>query len=148
MYSTLDDLKLVLPEDRLLELTDDENAGAFVVSPVPNAAYNRVVEAIQSADSEIDGYLGERYDTPLVTVPHMIKSVSAYLAVYRLFLRRHEMEIPKGIETLYKRMVDYLAAVQKNKVAFADLTKKTPGHYSVSKTADDEVFSDDVLEQM
>ena len=89
-YCTLDDIKSKrIPESTLVDLTDDDNAGV-----VDEAV---VAGTIADADELIDGYLRGRYLLPLAPVPGLINSLSADLAVYHLFGRRAEFEIPKSV---------------------------------------------------
>lgn len=42
-------------------------------------------EALQAADAEIDGYLGQRYDLPLDAVPANLERIACDIARYRLY---------------------------------------------------------------
>jgi len=79
-YATLDDIRERLPEDELVNLTDDAGAGA-----VDAAA---VARAIADADAEIDGYLGGRHPVPLSPVPALVRKLSVEVAIYHLHSRR------------------------------------------------------------
>ena len=78
-YSTIDDIRALLPEDELLRLTDDEGLGSV------NTA--RVDAAIARADADIDSYCAARYSVPVTPVPQLLKSISVDLAVYDLYSR-------------------------------------------------------------
>ncbi|MBU0665351.1 MAG: DUF1320 domain-containing protein [Proteobacteria bacterium] len=81
MYATLDDLKKQLPEDLLIQLTDDGGAG-IIDTTVTDAA-------LETADVEIDGYLGARYDLPLASpVPTIVDKMAVDIAIYNLYARR------------------------------------------------------------
>ncbi|MBI4799676.1 MAG: DUF1320 domain-containing protein [Desulfarculus sp.] len=79
-YSTLDDLRERLPEEQLVNLTDDAGAGA-----VDGAV---VLRAIADADAEIEGYLGGRHALPLSPVPALVRKLSVEMAIYHLHSRR------------------------------------------------------------
>ncbi len=147
MYSTLDDLKKILPEARLLQLADDEDAGSFVESPA-NAAYTRVVEAIESSDQIIDGYVSGRYDLPFATTPPLINQISAHLAICQLYMRWQDQEIPAGIKDRQKQYLGILSKIQKNEMSIPDFDPLPPSEYLVSKTTDDFEFPDTILDQM
>ena len=93
MYSVLDDIKKLLPDVLLLQLTDDENTGVINTS--------RVSEAIAQADAEIDLSCGMIYQVPFVIVPPIIKKHSVDIAIYNLYSRRVE-EIPQTRDDRYR----------------------------------------------
>ena len=95
MYSTLTDIKKLIPEDTVIQLTDDENTGAVVES--------RVTEAIAQADAEIDSYCGGKYSVPFTTVPDIVKKISVDIAIYNLYSRKVE-EIPETRADRYKML--------------------------------------------
>ncbi|MBV6343462.1 DUF1320 domain-containing protein, partial [Candidatus Magnetobacterium casense] len=67
-YSTLADIKKLIPEDSVIQLTDDEGLG------VTNQT--RIDEAIAGADGEIDSYCGSRYTVPFSPVPDIFLMMS------------------------------------------------------------------------
>ena len=77
MYATVDDIRNGLPEARLIELTDDENTGAVVVS--------RIEDAIADADAEIDAALGASFTGE--PVPTILTRLSVDMAIYHLYSR-------------------------------------------------------------
>ena len=110
-YSTLTDVKKLIPEDTLIQLTDDEGAGVI------NEA--RVTEAIAQADSEIDSYLGIRYSVPLSPVPDVVKKLSVDMAIYNLYSRRVE-EIPATRADRYKNSIRLLEGISKGTVSIGE----------------------------
>lgn len=78
-YCVIDDLVNVIPEDRLSALTDDRNSGE------PDEAVLQT--AIDLAAEEMDAYLAVVARLPLSTVPDLLRSLNADLAVCRLFRR-------------------------------------------------------------
>jgi phage gp36-like protein len=98
-YSDLTELKKHIPDQALIELTDDNDIGAIDET--------KTADAIEEADSEIDIYLGQKYSLPLTTVPALIRRISAMLAIYFLYQRRVE-EMPKSrfhdYETILKTL--------------------------------------------
>jgi phage gp36-like protein len=138
-YCALDDLKKLLPEERIIELTDDEDLGTV------NQA--RVDEAISQADAEIDGYLGERYSVPLTAVPAVVKKLSVDMAVYHLYSRRAE-EMPETRKDRYRHAVRFLEGVSKGTVSLgADPAPGAPAesHAETNKSEDGNVFSRETL---
>ena len=145
-YSTLDDLKKALPVQTLLQLCDDDNVGVIVTSP-PNTAYNNIVHAIEQADNLIDSYVGDRYDIPEEDVPGVIRDASVNLAICFLFDRKREMDVPDGVERRRKAAITWLKDVQSKKASIPELKESRNPMYSVSKTEDDRMFTDTILDQ-
>lgn len=77
-YATPADLIDLMGEDALSAIADRD--GDFVADEAV------IVKAIESADAEIDLYLGVRYSLPLPSVPHALMQISRDIAVYRLGL--------------------------------------------------------------
>jgi len=82
MYCDYDDLKARLAEESLIALSDDDGDGE---------ADDGVIDAaIADADAEIDARLAPRYAVLFETAPAIVRSLSAVLAIERLYLRRRE----------------------------------------------------------
>ncbi len=79
-YCTQADILERLPQDILVQLTDDDDTGQ-VDAPV-------VQRAIADADAEIDGYVGTRHQVPLSPVPDLLRKLSVEIAIYHLYSRR------------------------------------------------------------
>lgn len=79
-YCAQSDILERLPEETLIQLTDDAEAGQVEASVV--------ARAIADADAEIDGHLGSRHAVPLSPVPPLVRKISVELAIYHLFSRR------------------------------------------------------------
>jgi phage gp36-like protein len=141
-YCTLDDLKDHIPETNIIQLTDDEGLG------VVNQA--RVDKAITTADSVIDGYLRGRYSLPLSTVPELIKTIAIDIAVYKLYERRLELEMPEAMTNRYKNAGKLLEQIQKGLIKLGIESPDTgpgQGHYKTNKTAEDRTFSKSILDK-
>lgn len=110
VYCTLADLQKIVPEQDLIQLTDDA---------VPAAAVNtdNVDRAIADAGELIDGYLRERYRLPLSPVPGLIGTLACDIAVYRLYARRSRLDPPEGVKERYKNALALLAKIQEGKLA-------------------------------
>jgi len=101
-YSTIADIKNLVPERTLIALTDDSNTGAIDEA--------RLLEAISSADAEIDAYCAVRYRVPFLEVPSLIKKLSTDIAVYNLYSRRGD-DIPASKKERYQNAVRILEAI-------------------------------------
>jgi len=141
-YCTLDDLKLSCPEANIRQLTDDAGTGA--IDQV------KVDEAIAYADQLIDGYLRGRYSVPLNPLPDLIKHFSVDLAVFHLYARRFEMEMPESMMAKHKNTVKFLEQIQKGLISLGIESPDTgpgQGNYKTNKTSQDRTFSKDVLDK-
>lgn len=103
-YATLTDLLRRVPEETLIQLTDDIS-GTDVNEDI-------VDTAISEADEEIDAYLSMRYSLPFASTPAIVVRMSADLAVCRLYARCGHIELPKQWEERRQavgRMLEKLA---------------------------------------
>ncbi|MEC7121108.1 MAG: DUF1320 domain-containing protein [Pseudomonadota bacterium] len=66
---------------------------------------------IADADALIDGYLGSRYSTPLVTVPNAIRAISCDITRYLLWDDNAPAEIRTRYEDALARLKDYSKGV-------------------------------------
>ncbi len=108
-YCTEDDLKKVIPEEIIIQLTDD-------VDPIDTIDPAIVDEMIAQADDEIDTYVVAKYDVPLAApVPPIIRSISCDITVYKLYRRRME-EIPETRDTSYRDAVTLLKEIRDGKM--------------------------------
>ena len=137
-YSTLTDMKKLIPETAIIQLTDDENTGSV------NQA--RVDEAIAQADAEIDSYCGGRYTVPFTTVPDIVKKISVDIAIYNLYSRRVE-EIPETRAERYKNAMRQLEGIASGKITVGEPEADVPesGGVKTNTTADDRIFTKDKL---
>lgn len=77
-YCDLDFIKELMADDELIRLTDKAGTGAIDTS--------RVDSAIESADVEIDAYLGEKMSLPLGDPPAILETLSRTLSIRNLYL--------------------------------------------------------------
>jgi phage gp36-like protein len=135
-YCTVDDLRKLIPEDMLIQLTDDENAGAVATS--------RVEEAIRQADAEIDSYLAAGYAIPLNPVPEIAKKCSVDIAAYNLYSRRVE-EVPATRSERYKNAVGLLKNIAEGTASVFAVPEPEAaaagGRIKSTKTPDDRTVS-------
>lgn len=139
MYSTLTDIKKLIPEEVVIQLTDDENTGAV--------NQTRVDEAIAQADAEIDSYCGGKYSVPFATVPDIVKKISVDIAIYNLYSRRVE-EMPETRSDRYKNAIRQLEGIAKGNISIGEATEPTAaeqGGVEKNKTESDRIFTKDTL---
>jgi len=126
-YCLLEDIREVISDKELIQLTDDALTGAIVES--------RVAQGIASADAEIDSYCAARYTVPFSPVPAVIKKCSVDIAVYNLHARRTKT-IPEARQVRYDNAVRILRDIAEGKASIdVDVAPETGG---VSYTAPDE----------
>jgi phage gp36-like protein len=135
-YCNVEDIRQVILDAELIQLTDDARSGII------NEA--RVGQAIASADAEIDGYCAARYTVPFNPVPPIIKKCSVDIAVYNLHARK-AMSIPEARQVRYDNAVRILRDIAEGKANIdVDVAAETGG---VSYSAPDEkTFTLDKLE--
>ena len=102
-YCTQADLLEQISQDKLIQLTDDDDAG-IVDSDM-------VTRAIADADAEIDSYCGTKYDIPFSPVPVMIRKVSVDIAIYNLYARRQGA--PEDRKERYDDAISFLKDIAK-----------------------------------
>lgn len=138
-YSTIDDIKKLIPEASVIQLTDDEGNDQV------NQA--RVDEAIASADAEIDSYCGGRYAVPFTTAPDIIKKISVDIAIYNLYSRRVEV-IPETRAERYRNAIRQLEGIAKGLISIGmtpEPESPNAAQVFINRTEDDRVFTKDSL---
>lgn len=132
-YSTINDIRAQLDEESLIQLTDDDGAGA-----VDEA---RVTRAIADADVEIDGLIGGRYTVPLASPPGLIRKFSVAIAARNLYGRR--ATVPESRQKDYDNAVRLLEKVGEGKLTLGIDPEPSGGEQEIqtARTADDRTFS-------
>ena len=113
-YSTLTDLKALVPEATLIKLSNDQG-GATAIDAV------NIASAIAQADREIDGYVGVQRRGPLDPVPGLIQTISGNLAIYNLYRRRSL--VPETWESQRKSDVALLVKIAAGQISFGSDAK-------------------------
>ena len=135
MYSSVSDIERLISRRTLAQLTDDD-AGAEVTVDVVN-------EAIVAADEVIDAHLRGRYSLPLPETPPILRQLSVNIAVFHLYSRRPEGEMPETIGIRYKNAIKIIESIRDGKLTIGDTEgEKTPepGTYKTNKTQDQRMF--------
>jgi phage gp36-like protein len=105
-YATRSDIERIYGAD---ELRFALNFGAD--DPLDGDSAARIDQALVEATSQIDAFVGGRYELPLPLVPEVLKAFAVDLALYRLALRtgRPRDELRKR----YEDAVSFLKSVAK-----------------------------------
>lgn len=138
-YCTVEDIKTMLPEEQLIELTDDSQPPVEVQTSI-------VQDAISYSDAIIDGFLGSKYTVPLSPVSELIKNYSVDISCFRLYSRRPDVDMPEGIKTNYENALKFLEKIQKGIFQLEGVSGEASsglGEYVTNKTASSKVFNAD-----
>jgi phage gp36-like protein len=134
-YCNLEDIRQVILDAELIQLTDDARSGIINES--------RVGQAIASADAEIDGYCAARYTVPFSPIPPIIKKCSVDIAVYNLHARK-AMSIPEARQVRYDNAVRILKDIASATVSLEEDVAAEEGGVDYS-APDEKIFTLDKL---
>jgi phage gp36-like protein len=140
-YCTLDDLKKKVPEETIVELTDDAGTGAI--------DQGQVDEAIEAASDEIDLYIGKVAKLPIAQdqIPPMLRSLAAELAVYHLYSRK-QRELPEVRKDRYKNAVRLLEKVLDGKISIGlEPPPEAPPNRDVKVAVRTQIFDEETLDK-
>lgn len=107
-YCTVADILAMMPENDLIQLTDDA-AQPYMVNQA------NVDRAISDAGELIDSSLRGRYTLPLSPVPGIINTLATDVAIYRLYARRVKLTPPPGVSERYTNAQKILDQIQSGK---------------------------------
>jgi phage gp36-like protein len=108
-YCTIDDVKKMIDEVKLIRLTDDENTSSI------NS--DRLQEAINSAAEEIDTYIGGRIALPISgDTPPILGKLNVDIAIYNVYSRVKEA-IPEVRAERYKAAIRFLEKLSEGKIS-------------------------------
>ncbi len=142
-YSDLASLRQRMPEQTLIDLTDDVGAGA-----VNEDVTNR---AIADADTEIDSHLAGRYPVPVDPAPDLLQRLSLDLAVEILYGRRPDIEEPKAVVNAAqnaRKLLARIAAKEAHLPGVAETAASGASSSGAMFTGPDRLFTRDSLRGM
>ncbi len=149
MYCTIEDLLKDIDKNLLIDLVNDENR-LYLNINLTNADDDcavRINEQIAAASIEIDGYIANRYVIPFDEVPDRLKQMAKDITIYNCYKRRHRLDMPDSIISIYKMRVDELKGMQKGTVSLG-MPGKDEGmsaEVKVNKKPEDREFGKDLL---
>ena len=141
-YCTVVDIQNIVPEQDLIELTDDTLPPAMVDQ-------DRVDRAISDAGELIDGSLRGRYTLPLTPVPGLINTLAVDLAIYRLYSRRIKLTPPEVVGERHKEALKLLEQIRSGRISLGTENvggDPTPNAGGPQISVPDRVFSRETLE--
>jgi len=137
MYCTQDDIMASgIPEDDLIQLTDDEDLGVVDETVV--------AKAISRADEMIDGYLRNRYEVPVDPVPGVLNTIAIDLVVYFLYGHRPHIETPARVEKSYNDARSDLQKIQNGNLLLGIEDVESTGKAETSGSG--RIFTTDTLQ--
>lgn len=109
-YITLDELKTLVPQHVMMELSDDSITG--------DVQSELVQTIITEACEEVDGYLRGRYSLPFANTPTLVKKYAKQIARYELYARRPEgFELPPAVESGYNKAIKKLEQIRDGRIS-------------------------------
>ena len=137
-YATVADVQKLIALDQLILLTDDEDNGTLVTS--------RVEDALETASTTIDSYIGDRYKLPFSATQPILNVLCAQIAGYLLHVRRNE--IPETWENIHKNALKMLEKINEGKISLGASDPEDDGESGDFKVNSGEaMFGDDELEK-
>lgn len=107
MYASIDNLIALCGQDELVQLSDRADPPAGVIDQAV------LTEALISADAEIDGYVGAKYQLPLATTPALLTGLACDIARYRLYTA----QVTDSVRRRYEDAVKTLTNISKGVIA-------------------------------
>lgn len=109
-YISIDELKSLVPDSVMRELSDDIAGGEI--------NFDLVQTVIVEACEEVDGYLRNRYSLPFENTPTLVKQCAKQIARYALYERRPEgFELPPAVVDGRKVAIKNLENIRDGKLS-------------------------------
>lgn len=144
-YCTIEDVKNVLSERELINLTNDNPSLSSCIDE------NRFEAVSLVTDSLINGYLRGRYELPLKSTPEFLKQIAQDICAYRLYSRR-PCEIPEHIVKNYEYAINNLKEIKKGNLSLEDNSENPESEiappksaFRTNKTLKSRIFNDQVM---
>lgn len=116
MYCTLADIRAVISERVLRDLTCDQNLENDFTRPSASDTDEAVIiAAIRSASEMIDAYLRGRYDVVAMRekTPTVLRDLTVNLVRQRLYERRPDGDLPEAVKRAYTATQTLLNDIRK-----------------------------------
>ncbi|RLJ09033.1 MAG: hypothetical protein DRP15_04300 [Candidatus Aenigmatarchaeota archaeon] len=133
-YTTLALLKRYMPENKIMELTDDDG--------IDEISEEIVNEMIDQAQTIIDSYCRGRYPVDMSDddVPELIQDIATKLTAYKLYARRLITTLPETLSRDYKYCIDMLKQIQSGKINPWPIANN-PVIFWSNKTSSDKIYT-------
>ena len=107
MYCTEEDILKKISSDELAQLT----------SATEVIDHEKVIQAIEDADGEIDSYIQRHYAVPVSPVPNVIRKASVTIALYNVWSdRSNKVGLDDTVKDNYEKIVAWLKLAADKKV--------------------------------
>jgi phage gp36-like protein len=134
-YASAADLGKILSTRLQIDLTDDADLGVVDSDKIDNA--------LEAADAEINVYLGERYSLPLTDDHAILKKIAADIAVVNLYSLRQGP--PDNWQTRYDNDIDMLEKIRDGKLSLGIADPETGSSDSAEISSEPRIFTRDSL---
>lgn len=134
----------LVPEEDLVMLLDDERLG-----PENPAIAARIETVLAAVDDELDTMLRGLYELPFASTPELLGRIADARAAWSLYNRR-ATEKPENIRDAYQWSETRMRMILRREIQLASDTSvpaREPAP-SVSKTDDDRIFPQSMLDTM
>ena len=123
MYCTLENIKKHLPEERIVELSDDANPG------LGGSVNEEIVdEVIDESSVLINGRIRGRYSLPFSDVPPLLNKICIDLSIYNLAQRRGWLD--DSMEKRYSNAMKLLEMIAEGDILLgAPMPTESPGFF-------------------
>ena len=111
-YINVSDVKRVLSDRILLQLTEDNNRN---ITTEDSDLQEFIESIIDEAEDKINNYLRPSYSVPLTTVPSSIKRYTLNITRFYLYDRRN-IQIPENVQLAFDEAIEDLKLLQQNKI--------------------------------
>lgn len=141
-YCTETDVTNQIGATALAQLTD--------INEDLNKDTDVVADAITKADTVIDFYLSYRYDVPLTSPPDIINIWATDIAVYELYKKKIDSELPSGILVSYNKAIEFLSSISQGRMKLPCVTLANTATNVIicDKAATDQIFQTDILDTL
>lgn len=126
MYCTLEDIKKHLPEERIVELSDDLNPGR-------GGSVNEEIvdEIINESSVLIDSIISGRYSLPFSDAPPLLNKICIDLSIYNLSERRQWLD--DSMNRRYDNAMKLLKMIAEGDILLgAPMPAESPGFFAGS----------------
>jgi phage gp36-like protein len=149
MYCTIEDLLKDIDKNLLIDLVNDENRSYLSVdlSQPDDICSARLNGQISAAGIEIDGYIASRYIIPFDETPARLTQIAKDITIYNCYKRRHRLDMPDSIVSIYKSRVEELKGIQKGTISLGlpGKSEEMSSEVKVNKRPEDREFGKDLL---
>jgi phage gp36-like protein len=128
MYCTLEDIKAHMPDQRLIEVTDDVTMGE-------GGTINEEIVAASIKESSvlIDSMIGSKYLLPLPSTPPILNNICIDFSIYNLYERLMSLQDNPGMRKRYDNAMKLLRMIADGDILLGvPMASESPGFFASS----------------